>query len=158
MNKKARSKFPLKPKAPLKWVLMDILPSTAPKSLTSDTTFSNYLLLGDSYPKIPNLYGMVWRKSQHMKLWKTGYVSIQIWNNWRFWVAVFIKNFIRCRYEFYIDRVQRRMPDSQSSFSVSGTWTSRCEQTSQSDLENVSYSCTLLWYMLDFQKRVFILN
>ena len=43
MNKKARSKIPLKPKAPFKWVFIDIVPSTAPKSLTSDTTFSNYL-------------------------------------------------------------------------------------------------------------------
>ena len=40
-NKKARSKIPLNPKAPFKWVFMDIVPSTAPKSLTSDTTFSN---------------------------------------------------------------------------------------------------------------------
>ena len=39
MNKKARSKIPLKPKAPFKWVFMDLIPSTAPKSLTSDTTF-----------------------------------------------------------------------------------------------------------------------
>ena len=48
MNKKARSKIPLKPKAPFKWVFMDIIPSTAPESLTSDTTFSNYLLLVDA--------------------------------------------------------------------------------------------------------------
>ena len=27
---------------PFKWVFNDIIPSTAPKSLTSDTTFSNY--------------------------------------------------------------------------------------------------------------------
>ena len=39
MNKTSRSKIPLKPKAPFKWVFMDIFPSTAPKSLTSDTTF-----------------------------------------------------------------------------------------------------------------------
>ena len=39
MNKKARSKIPLKPKAPFKLVFMDIVTSTAPKSLTSDTTF-----------------------------------------------------------------------------------------------------------------------
>ena len=37
MNKKARSKIPLNPKAPFKWVFMDIVPSTTPKSLTSDT-------------------------------------------------------------------------------------------------------------------------
>ena len=37
---------------------MDIIPSTAPKSLTSDTTFSNYLLIVDAYSKIPKLYVM----------------------------------------------------------------------------------------------------
>ena len=58
MNKKARSKNPLKPKAPFKWVSMDIIPSTAPKSLTSDTTFSKYILIVDAYSKIPKLYGM----------------------------------------------------------------------------------------------------
>ena len=58
MNKKARSKIPLKPKAPFKWVFMDIVPSTAPKILTSDAIFSNYLLIFDSYSKIPKLYGM----------------------------------------------------------------------------------------------------
>ena len=58
MNKKARSKLPLKPKAPFKWFFMDIIPSTAPKSLTNDTTFSNYLLIVDAYSKTPKLYGM----------------------------------------------------------------------------------------------------
>ena len=58
MNKKARSKISLKPKAPFKWVFMDIVPSTAPKVLTSDTTLSNYLLIVDAYSKIPKLYGM----------------------------------------------------------------------------------------------------
>ena len=37
---------------------MDIIPSTAPKILTSDTTFSTYLLIVDAYPKIPILYDM----------------------------------------------------------------------------------------------------
>ena len=36
---------------------MDIIPSTAPKSVTSDTTFSDYLLIFDAYSKIPKLYG-----------------------------------------------------------------------------------------------------
>ena len=39
MNKKAGSKITLKPKAPFKWVFMDIILSTAPKCLTSDTIF-----------------------------------------------------------------------------------------------------------------------
>ena len=58
MNKKAGSKIPLKPKAPFKWFSMDIIPSTAPKTLTSYTTFSNYLLIVDAYSKIPKFYGM----------------------------------------------------------------------------------------------------
>ena len=58
MNKKARAKIPLNPKASFKWVFMDIDPSTAPRSLTSDTTFSNYLLTFDAYYKITKLYGM----------------------------------------------------------------------------------------------------
>ena len=37
---------------------MDIVIPTAPKSLTSDTIFTNYLLTVDAYSKIPKLYGM----------------------------------------------------------------------------------------------------
>ena len=37
---------------------MNIIPSTAPKSLTSDTTFSNYLLIVYAYSKIIKLYVM----------------------------------------------------------------------------------------------------
>ena len=46
---------------------MDIVPSTAPKSLTSDATFSNYILIVDAYSNIPKLYGM--EISQQKKLW-----------------------------------------------------------------------------------------
>ena len=56
-EQKGRSKIPLKPKAPSKWFFIDIIPSTASKSLTSDTTFSNYLLIVDAYSKFPKLYG-----------------------------------------------------------------------------------------------------
>ena len=37
---------------------MGIIPATAPKRLTSDKNISNYLLIVDSYSKIPTLYGM----------------------------------------------------------------------------------------------------
>ena len=37
---------------------MDNITATAPKRLTSETTFSNYLLIVDAYSKIPKLYGM----------------------------------------------------------------------------------------------------
>ena len=58
MEKKVRSKITLNPKAPFKWVFMDLIPPTAPKILTSDTNFSNYLFVVDAYSKIPKLYGM----------------------------------------------------------------------------------------------------
>ena len=58
MNKKARSKITLKAKVPFKWVFMDIIPSTETKSLTSDTTFCNYLLSVFANSKIPKLYGI----------------------------------------------------------------------------------------------------
>ena len=58
MNKKARSKVPLKPKSPFKWVSMDVIPSTSQKSFTNDTNIKNYLLIVDAYSKIPKLYGM----------------------------------------------------------------------------------------------------
>ena len=37
---------------------MGIIPSTAPKRLTSDTTFSKYLWTVDAYSKIAKCYGM----------------------------------------------------------------------------------------------------
>ena len=39
-------------------MFMDIIPLPAPIGLTSDTTFSNYLLIVDDDSKIPKLYGM----------------------------------------------------------------------------------------------------
>ena len=57
-NKKARSKNPLKLKAPFKGGFMDIIPATVPTCLTSETTFSNYILNVDTYSKNSELYGM----------------------------------------------------------------------------------------------------
>ena len=58
MIKKAISKNPLKPKSPFKWVFMYIIPETAPNVLTSETNFSDYLLIVDAYSKITKHYGM----------------------------------------------------------------------------------------------------
>ena len=58
MNKKTRSKIPLNSKAPFKWVFMYIIPSTVPSFLTSDTTFSNFLLIVFVHSKTPKLYGV----------------------------------------------------------------------------------------------------
>ena len=46
---------------------MDIIPSTAPKSLTSDTIFSNYLLFVDAYSKILKLDGMEKTTTEEIK-------------------------------------------------------------------------------------------
>ena len=46
---------------------MEIIPDISSKSLTKDTTFSNYLLTVDAYYKIPELYGM--EKSPLRKSW-----------------------------------------------------------------------------------------
>ena len=62
MNKKAGSKNPIKPKAPFKWVFMDIIPATAPKLLTSETTFIIIFELLMPTPKFQNF--MVWIKLQ----------------------------------------------------------------------------------------------
>ena len=57
VNKKAGSKNPLKAKVPFKWVFMDIIPAKVPESLTSETNFSNCLLIFDTYSKISIIYG-----------------------------------------------------------------------------------------------------
>ena len=58
---------------------MDIIPSIAPKSLTSDTTFSNYLLIVDADYNIPKLCGMDNITTE--EVWKIVYVPVQIREN-----------------------------------------------------------------------------
>ena len=56
INNKPRSETTLNPKTPFKWVFMDIMPDLSSKSLTKDTTFSNFLLTFNAYSKLPRLY------------------------------------------------------------------------------------------------------
>ena len=109
MNKKARSKITLNPKAPFKWVFMDIVPSTAPKSLTSDTTFYNYILIVDAYYNIPKLCGMDKITTEEvmdkLDMFEFRFRKIDEFGWWDL-----ERNFSRCRYAVYLDRVQRRMP------------------------------------------------
>ena len=46
----------IKSKGTFQVYFMGIIPATAPKHLTSETNFSNYLLAVDAYSKIPKLY------------------------------------------------------------------------------------------------------
>ena len=48
MNKEAMSKHTLNQRHLSKWIFMDIIPSTPPKCLTSEITFSNYILIVDA--------------------------------------------------------------------------------------------------------------
>ena len=57
MNENSRTKDLLKYKAPFNWGFMYIILAISPKSLTSETTFSSYLLIVDSYSKITKIYG-----------------------------------------------------------------------------------------------------
>ena len=59
MNKNIRSKNPLEPKTLFIWIFTDIIPTKSLKRLTDETTFSHFLLIVDTYSKIPKLYGMV---------------------------------------------------------------------------------------------------
>ena len=47
--------------------------------------------------------------------------------------------------QIYYNGVQRRMPNSWSSFDISGSGTSGNKHTSQSDMENVAYNCPLYY-------------
>ena len=127
MNKKDRSKIPLKPKAPFKWVFMDIVPSTAPKSLKSGTTFSNYLLIVDAYSKIQKLYGMekITKEEVMDKLDMFQSIFGKI-DQFGWWDLEIISSDAGTL--FTSKKVKRIMPNSQSSFDVSGTGTSRDER------------------------------
>ena len=58
IGKKSRSKTPLNPNTPFKWMFINIIPPIYTKNLTKDTNFSNYLLIVDAYSNTPKLYGM----------------------------------------------------------------------------------------------------
>ena len=58
ITKKSRSKQPLDPVGPLKWVFMDIIPSPHSKSIDKEACFANYLLVVDAYSRVPRLFGL----------------------------------------------------------------------------------------------------
>ena len=67
---------------------MDIIPSTAPKSLTSDITFSIYISIVDAYSKIPKLYGMEKIKTEEvmdkLDMFQSRFGKIDIFGWWYF--------------------------------------------------------------------------
>ena len=65
---------------------MGIIPPTAPKSLRSDTTFSNYLLIVDAYSKISKIYGMekitTEEVMENMDIFQSRFVKIDEFGWW----------------------------------------------------------------------------
>ena len=89
---------------------MHIIPSTPPKSLTSETNFSNYILIVDAYSKIPKLYGKEKITTEGV-MDKLDMLQSIFGKNRRIWVVVFRKNFSIFREVIYLDIVQIRMPN-----------------------------------------------
>ena len=129
MNKKARTKNPMNPKAPFKWVLMGILPSTAPKHLTSDTTFSYFLLTVDAYSKIPKLYGMEKIVTEEvmdkLDMFQSRFGKI---DEFGWWYLKIIS--ADARKKFTSTNLKEECQTCWNSFDVSGSRTSGNEQTS----------------------------
>ena len=86
---------------------------------------------------------MVWRKSQQNKLFISWICSNLYLENRRFWVVGSRKSFSRYRSAIHLDRVQKRMLNKQILLDVSSSVTSGNEQTNWSDMENITYNCTL---------------
>ena len=126
---KARSKNPLKPKAPFKWDFMDIIPEIAPKRLTSEITFSIYILLVGAYSKIPKLYSME-RITTEEVMDKLDMLKSRFGKIDGFLMVGFGNNFSRCRYAIYLHGVTVQMSNPWCSFYVSRSGTSRNKRTS----------------------------
>ena len=132
MNKKASSKNTFNPRAPFKWVLMDVITATAPKRLTSETTFSSYLFIVDAYSKISKLYGMDRIITEDMMDKSDMFQSI-FGKNRRILVVGYRNNFSRCRYTIYLHEVQGGTPNMWCSFEFISSGSSGNERTGQRD-------------------------
>ena len=65
--------------------------------------------------------------------------------NIKIWLVGFRRNFNRCRYVIYLHGVPGLMSNPLCSFHVSSPVSSGNEQTSRSDMENVTYNCRLTY-------------
>ena len=108
---------------------MDIIPSTAPKNLTNDTNFKNYLLIFDAYSKIPKLYGMENITTEEvmnkLDMFHSRFGKIDQFGWWDLERILADKS-----KAIYLDGVQRGMSNSQSLSNVSSIGTSRDERKS----------------------------
>ena len=88
--------------------------------MTSDTTFYNYLLIVDAYSKITKLYSMEKVTTEEVMdklyMFQSRFGKIDEFGWWDL-----EKESVDTGNTVYLDGVQRIMPNSRSSFEVSGT-------------------------------------
>ena len=122
---------------------MDMIPSTVPKCLTSDTTFSNYLYIVDAYSKIPKPCGkekicieevmdkMDMFQSRSGKIDEFGWWDLEIIHQMQG------RNLPR--------QISNKISKLWKSLGVSSSVTSVNEFTSRIDMENVAYNFTITY-------------
>ena len=125
--------------------------------MTSDTTFSNYLLIVYAYSKIPKLYGLAGNSREevvdNLDMFQSRFGTI---NKFGWWDLK--KNLSRCRVSIDLHEVQIIMPKLRGYLEVSSYRTSLNEWTGQSYIENIAYNFTLSYGTCEnFWNRIFIL-
>ena len=102
---------------------MDIIPATEPKHLTSDTTFSNYILIAGSYSKITKLYGLTKFSTEEvmdkLDIFQSRFGKIDKFGWWGLEIIL-----VDVGMQIYLHVVQRIMSKSRSSFDFSRSGTS----------------------------------
>ena len=120
---------------------MDIIPSTAPKSLTSDTTFSNYILIFNAYSKIPKLYSMekiqIEEVMDKLDMFQSIYEKIDKFGWWD------LEGILADAGTQFTSTEFKEECQTCGSFEVSGTVTPGNERKSLSDMDNVVYNFPL---------------
>ena len=123
---------------------MDIIPEKAPKSLISENTFFNYLLIVDSYSKIPKLCGMdkiaieEMRDKLHIFQSRFGKIDGFFW-----WDLDRIS--VDAGTQIYLHGAPGCMPKPWCLFDVCSSGTPGNERTSQIGTENIMYNCTFTY-------------
>ena len=85
---------------------MNIIPSTSLKRVTSDTKFTNYLLIVDAYFKIPKDY-VTEKISTEEVMGKLDMFQSRFGTNRQIWMVGLKNNFSRRRGAIYLDEFQR---------------------------------------------------
>ena len=136
---------------------MDIVPPTAPNILTSDTNFSNYLLIINAYSKIPKLYGMdnitTEEVLDEMDTFQSRFGKIDQFGWW---------DLERISADAGTQFTSTEFKDECQTCGVRLTLAATEHSEMNGQVEVTWRICvqlhTLLWYMLEFRNYMFILH